>query len=109
MTVCFSIHSQNTSTITITSDQLRTANLIFAEHKEYSKLIPLLQLENSKLVEINKSWERTDSIKNIQIYQKNKMITEQNIDMNRLQITSKTCGTVAGISILVTVLCLLLK
>jgi hypothetical protein len=109
MTVCSSIHSQNTSTITITSDQLRTANLIFAEHKEYSKLIPLLQLENSNLMEINKSWERTDSIKSIQLYQKNKMIAEQSIDMNRLKTTSNTCGTIAGISILVTVLCLLLK
>lgn len=95
--------------ITITSDQLRTANLIFAEHKEYSKLIPLLQLENSNLIEINKSWERTDSIKSIQLYQNNKIITEQSIDMNRLKITSKTCSTIAGVSILVTVLCLLLK
>ena len=60
-------------------------------------------------MEINKSWERTDSIKSIQLYQKNKMITEQSIDMDRLRITSKTCGTVAGVSILVTVLCLLLK
>lgn len=109
MTVCFSTHSQDTSKITITSDQLRTANLIFAEHKKYSKLIPLLQLENSNLQIINNSWIRTDSINKAQIFQKNQIITKQTIDMEHMKKTIKVGGTVTGVSVLITVLCLILK
>ena len=74
MTLCSSMYSQDTSRITITSDQLRTANLIFAEHKEFSRLVPLIQQENANLQIINKTWERTDSIKTSQINQQYKMI-----------------------------------
>ena len=76
MIACSSIHSQDTSKITITSDQLRTTNLIFAEHKEYSKLVPLLKLENSNLQSINQTWIRTDSIKTSQLNYKNQIISE---------------------------------
>ena len=43
--------SQNT--LTITSEQLRTANLIFAEHEKLSKQLPLLEQEinNYKLID----------------------------------------------------------
>ena len=106
---CSSIHSQDTSKITITSDQLRTANLIFAEHKEYSKLIPLLKLENSNLQTINKSWVRTDSINKAQIFQRNQIIAKQTIDMEHMKKTIKVGSTVTGVSVLITVLCLILK
>lgn len=109
MTVCFSIHSQDTSTITITSDQLRTANLIFAEHKEYSKLIPLLELENSNLLEINKSWERSDSIKTIQLYQRNEIIVEQKAYIDNIKIKTNRCYAATGISVIITILCLILR
>lgn len=108
-TVCSSIHSQDTSKITITSDQLRTANLIFAEHKQYSQLIPLLQQENLNLQTINKTWVRTDSIKSAQLYQKNQIISEQLIDMEHMRKTIKIGNTVTGASVLITVLCLILK
>ena len=106
---CSSIHSQDTSKITITSDQLRTANLIFAEHKEYSKLVSLLKLENSNLQTINKSWIRTDSINKAQIFQRNQIIAKQTIDMENMKKTIKVGGTVTGVSVLITVLCLILK
>lgn len=106
---CSSIHSQDTSKITITSDQLRTANLIFAEHKQYSQLVPLLQKENLNLQTINQTWVRTDSIKSAQLYQKNQIISEQLIDMDRMRKTIKVGGTVTGVSVLITVLCLILR
>lgn len=109
MIACSSIHSQDTSKITITSDQLRTANLIFAEHKQYSQLVPLLQRENFNLRTINQTWVRTDSIKSAQLYQKNQIISEQLIDMDRMRKTIKIGGTVTGVSVLITVLCLILR
>ena len=113
MTVCFSIHSQDTSKILITSDQLRTANLIFAEHKEYSKLVPLLRQENTNLQTINQTWIVTDSIKTEQIYRKNQIIDQQNANIEKLerQIKNATTvySTIAGVSIIVTIVCLLVN
>ena len=62
MTVPCLAHSQDTSKITITSDQLRTANLIFVEHAEYTKLIPLLKQENANLQVINNTWQRINPL-----------------------------------------------
>ena len=123
--VCFSAHSQDTSRITlkndslsttifkVTGEQLRTANLIFAEHKEFSQVIPLLRQENYNLQLINESWERTDSIKTVQLYNKNYIIDQQTVQIENLQKDLKTSlkvtGTVTGISIAIAVLCLLLK
>ena len=111
MIACFSIHSQDTSKILITIDQLRTANLIFAEHKEYSKLVPLLRQENSNLQTINQTWIVTDSIKTEQIYKKNQIIDQQNANIEKLekQIKNATTvySTIAGVSIIVTIICLL--
>ena len=109
MTVCFSAHSQDTSRITITSDQLRTANLIFAEHKEYSQLVPLIQQENANLQIINKTWERTDSIKTYQINQQSKMIERQNENIDKLKKSIKVRNTVTGVSLITALLCLLLN
>ena len=112
--MCFTTHSQDTSRITITSDQLRTTNLIFAEHKEYSKLVPLLQQENTNLQLINDTWVRTDSLKTVQLYNQKQMLSQQAQDIERLNKSLKTSltvgGTAVGVSVVVvTVLCLLLK
>ena len=109
MTLCSSMYSQDTSRITITSDQLRTANLIFAEHKEFSRLVPLIQQENSNLQTINKTWERTDSIKTYQINQQYKMIEKQNENINKLKKSIKVRNTVTGVSLVTALLCLLLN
>ena len=103
------MYSQDTSRITITSDQLRTANLIFAEHKEYSQLVPLIQQENSNLQIINKTWERTDSIKTSQINQQYKMIERQNENIDKLKKSIKVRNTVTGVSLITALLCLLLN
>lgn len=113
MTVCFSAYSQDTSRITITSDQLKTANLIFAEHEKYSKIIPLLKQENENLHLINQSWLITDSIKTVQLNNQNQIMIQQTNAIQQLEKNLKTSrtigGTAIGISIGVTVLCLLLK
>ena len=103
------MHSQDTSRITITSDQLRTANLIFAEHKEFSRLVPLIQQENTNLQIINKTWERTDSIKTSQINQQYKMIERQNENIDKLKKSIKVRNTVTGVSLITALLCLLLN
>ena len=109
MTLCSSMYSQDTSKITITSDQLRTANLIFAEHKEFSQLVPLIQQENANLQTINKTWERTDSIKTSQINQQYKMIERQNENIDKLKKSIKVRNTVTGVSLITALLCLLLN
>ena len=109
MTLCSSMYSQDTSRITITSDQLRTANLIFAEHKEYSQLVPLIRQENVNLQIINKTWERTDSIKTYQINQQYKMIEKQNENIDKLKKSIKVRNTVTGVSLITALLCLLLN
>lgn len=109
MTLCSSMYSQDTSRITITSDQLRTANLIFAEHKEFSRLVPLIRQENTNLQIINKTWERTDSIKTSQINQQYKMIERQNETIDKLKKSIKVRNTVTGVSLITALLCLLLN
>ena len=109
MTLCSSMYSQDTSRITITSDQLRTANLIFAEHKEFSRLVPLIRQENTNLQIINKTWERTDSIKTSQINQQYKMIEKQNENIDKLKKSIKVRNTVTGVSLITALLCLLLN
>lgn len=103
------MYSQDTSKIIITSDQLRTANLIFAEHKEFSRLVPLIQQENTNLQIINKTWERTDSIKTSQISQQYKMIERQNENIDKLKKSIKVRNTVTGVSLITALLCLLLN
>ena len=113
MTVCFTASSQDTSTITITSDQLRTTNLIFAEHKEYSEIIPLLKQENSNLLKINQTWVRTDSLRTVQIRQRDDQILQQEQRMDTLEkslrVSNTTWGTVTGVFLIVTVMLLCLK
>ena len=103
------MYSQDTSRLTITSDQLRTANLIFAEHKEFSRLVPLIRQENTNLQIINKTWERTDSIKTSQINQQYKMIEKQNENIDKLKKSIKVRNAVTGVSLITVVLCLLLN
>ena len=125
LTVCFSANSQPISRniipsdstkvtlIPITSDQLRTANLIFAEHRELSTLVPLLQQENTNLRTINQTWERTDSHRRSQIYQKNQLILQQASEIDKMEKSMNTSlaisGSVTGVAIIVTILCLCLK
>lgn len=113
LTVCCSVHSQDTLKITITSNQLRTANLIFAEHKEFSNIIPLLKEENLNLKIINDYWYKTDSIKSLQLYQNQQTIDTQVKEIECIQKAYKNkmyiLYGITGTSIIVTILCLILN
>lgn len=100
-------------TLKITSEQLRITNLIFIEHKKFSEQIPLLESEIYNLEQINKSWEKTDSIRksqilycNQEIEERNKKIDNLNKSLNKRQNIIKygACASVVAI-----VLCLFLK
>lgn len=113
LTVCYSANSQDTLKITITSNQLRTANLIFAEHKEFSQIIPLLEQENINLKMINEYWYKTDSIKSLQLYQNQQTIDTQVKEIEYIQKAYKNkmymLYGITGTSIIITILCLILN
>ena len=64
-------------------------------------------------MQVNETWVRTDSIKTVQLYERNQMISQQAQDIEKLnknlRISRTVGGTAVGVSIIVTVLCLLLK
>lgn len=104
-------YTQNTSTITITSEQLRTTNLIFAEHKKFSEQLPLLEEKINNLELINDSWKKSDSIKTKQLYYCKSQLDQANMSIDQLNNTIRNqrnaiTYTAAG-SIIVVLLCLL--
>lgn len=111
MTVFNFSYSQNI--LTITSDQLKTTNLIFAEHYKLSKTVPLLNSKINNLELINKSWERTDSINNILLLQYKDTIEYKNKSINNLNKSLKVKDKIitygASGSLIAILLCLLLK
>jgi hypothetical protein len=92
---------------------LRTATLIFAEHKELTTLVPLLQQENTNLRTINQTWERTDSIRRYQIQRQNQIISQQELDLNKMEKSLNQTlvigGSVTGAAVIVAILCLCLN
>ena len=60
--------SQNTSTVTITSEQLKTTNLIFAEHQKLSERVQLLYYgniiedKNRSIEGLNKSLKKKQNV-----------------------------------------------
>lgn len=92
---------------------MRTANLIFIEHKKLTETVPLLNKEIYNLKEINKSWEKTDSLRKLQltyydntIEDKNRSIEDLNKALKKKQNIIKY-GSVG--SCILIILCLLLK
>lgn len=76
-------------------------------------MVPLLKLENTQLREVNASWAKTDSLKTVQLSRQDQIMMQQAQDMERLEknlkVSKTVGGTAVGVSIVVTVLCLLLK
>lgn len=104
------LYSQNT--LTITSEQLKTTNLIFAEHKKLVQTVPLLEEQIANLNEINRSWERTDSIRKLQIDYCMKQIDERNKSIDGLTKSlsrKKKYITYSSTCCLALLVCLLLK
>ena len=105
--------SQTTSKITITNEQLKTANIIFAEHAKFSSEIPLLKYQVTNLKNLNKSWEKTDSIRKTQLVEYYGVIRDQDKSIEGLQKSLKRqrkvmrYGVVSSVILIVT--CLLVK
>lgn len=100
-------------TLKITSEQLKTTNLIFAEHKKFSEQIPLLEQQIINLKQIDESWKRTDSIRKSQLNYYNLVIEDKNKSIEGLNKSLKrrknTIKYGAAVSVLTIVLCLFLK
>lgn len=106
------IYASSQDTLKVTSEQIRIANLIFAEHQKYSEKIPLLEHQITNLTFINKSWEQTDSIRKLQIQQSSAVIADKTNSIEKLNkslkrkqkvIIATTSTTIAML------LCLILK
>ncbi len=54
--------SYSQTTFQITQDQIKIANLIFLEHEQYSKEIPLLKQQIINLEYLNNNWIKQDSL-----------------------------------------------
>lgn len=111
MIACNIVYSQNISTITI--EQIKTTNLIFAEHQKLLETVPLLNKQIHNLELINESWKQSDSINRLKllkyeniIVDNKKSIKDLNKSLKRKQDIIKY-GSIASICSLV--LCLLLK
>lgn len=102
------ICAQDTLRITVTSDQLRTTALIFAEHKKYSELVPALQQENQNLHIVNNSWIHTDSLKTLQLQKKEQEMLKQAQHIEKVEKKFKTTTAVSGTVICVGVLAAIL-
>ena len=98
--------SQNT--LTITSDQLKTSNLIFLEHEKLLKINKLLESKTTNLEFINKALIEQDSINKINIYKSNYIIEEKNILIDDLNKKIKTKQKVINYGSLGTIFLLIL-
>ena len=105
--LCNWSYSQDTSKITI--EQIRTANLIFAEHEKFSLQIPLLETKINNLELINESWIKTDSINKLKLIECSTIIYDQNKELENLNkslkvkkkiITYGTCALTVSVCLL---------
>ena len=102
-----SISQTTSNSIKITSEQLKTTNLIFAEHAKLSNQVLLLESQVRNLEKVDSTWLHTDSIRREQVTQYEQIIQQQE---KRFEKTKRQSWfkdfIISGLSILS--LCLLL-
>ena len=102
-----SISQTISDSIKISSEQLRTTNLIFAEHAKLSNQVFLLENQIRNLEKVDSIWLHTDSIRKEQITQYEQVIQQQEKKLNKTKKLSQFKDfIISGLSILS--LCLLL-
>ena len=94
--------------VVITPIQLKTANLIFAEHEMLSKKVPLLESKITNLETINSNWSQIDSLRSNQVTMYKEALATRDKDLKRLNKSLKTAKYVASGSILTTIILALL-
>lgn len=90
--------------VTITPTQLKTTNLIFAEHQKLSKQVPLLQAKITNLTTINSNLVKVDSLRLNQVNMYKQTLEGQNANIKQLKRSLKTTKYIAGGSVLTTIL-----
>jgi hypothetical protein len=90
--------------VTITPTQLKTANLIFAEHKMLVAKVPLLESKISNLTAINANWIKVDSLRSSQISLYQETIKRQEADVTQLKKSLKKTKLITGGSVLATII-----
>ena len=100
--------SQTTSdSIKISTEQLRTTNLIFAEHAKLSSENVLLKSQIVNLERIDSVWNHTDSIRREQIFEYEKVVQQKDKQIKKVKKWSSFKDyVIGGLSILS--ICLLL-
>lgn len=86
--------------VNITPTQLKTANLIFAEHEKLVHKVPQLESKISNLETVNSNWVQIDSLRSNQIllYQETLKTKEQ--DIKSLKKSNKVLKYTTGGSVL---------
>ena len=90
--------------VVITPIQLKTANLIFAEHEMLLKKVPLLESKITNLETINSNWSQVDSLRSNQVTMYKKALAVKDKDLKRLNKSLKTAKYVTSGSIITTII-----
>jgi len=100
--------SQTTSdSIKISSEQLRTTNLIFTEHAKFSEENSLLRAQIVNLEKVDSIWVHTDSVRREQISDYEKVVQQKDKQIKKVKKWSSFKDyIIGGLSILA--ICLLL-
>jgi hypothetical protein len=102
-----SISQTTQDSIKISTEQLRTTNLIFAEHAKLSSENVLLKEQIVNLEKIDSIWNHTDSVRREQIYNYEKVVQQQEKKIKKVKKWSSFKDyIIGGLSILS--ICLLL-
>jgi hypothetical protein len=90
--------------VNITPIQLKTANLIFAEHEMLSKKVPLLESKISNLETVNSNWIKVDSLRSNQLSLYKEVIASKEENINKLNKSLKANKYITGGSVLATII-----
>lgn len=90
--------------VVITPIQLKTANLIFAEHEMLLKKVPLLESKITNLETINSNWSQVDSLRSNQVTMYKEALAVKDKDLKRLNKSLKTAKYAVSGSIITTII-----
>lgn len=97
--------------VTITPIQLKTANLIFAEHKLLSEKVPLLESKIANLEEVNVNLNKIDSLRSSQVTMYKDALEVERKNLTSLKKSLKTTKVIATsttlASIILALVCIL--